>query len=135
MGPAEIAALVAGSTVVVAAWAVSTPFRRDELARDFAREVFLVDGLAEAGGIERIRQLHPYLVRSLNGGIHKLVLAQDQMSAAAVVAIEDGDEVAVSCLLGRHRVLPSPQGRWAVAVLPGWLAFLGRACEHGGRHP
>lgn len=134
MGPLELAALVAGSTAAVAAWSISTPYRRDELARDFAREVFLVDGLAEAGGIERIRRLHPYLVRSMNRREQKLVLARDQMSAAALVAVEDGDEVAVSCLLGSHRILPSPQGRWAVAVLPAWLAFLGDTCEHGGRH-
>lgn len=128
-------ALIVGSTLVVAVWALSTPYRRDELARDFARQIFLVDGLSEAGGIEHIRTLHPYLVRSVVGARPQvLVLARDQMSAAALVATEDGDEVAVSCLLGHHRVLPSPQGRWAVAVLPSWLSFLGKTCEHGGAH-
>ncbi len=128
--------MVLGSAALVAGWAVSTPYRRDELARDFARQVFLVDGLSEAGGIENIRKLHPYLVRSVSGARpHVLVLARDQMSAAALVAADDGDEVAVSCLLGSHRILPTPQGQWAVAVLPRWLSFLGATCEHGGLHP
>ncbi len=132
MTPAALVALILGSTAAVVAWSVSTPFRRDELARDFAREVLLVDGLAEAGGIERIRALRPYLVRSTRAGAHKLVLAQDAMSAAALVATEDGDEVAVSHLLGAHRVLPTRHGQWAVALLPAWLAFLGERSEHGG---
>jgi len=134
MGPLAIVMVVIGATALVAAWAVSTPYRRDELARDFAKQMFLVDGLAEAGGIQRIRKLHPYLVRSASSAGRMLVLARDQMSAAELVAAKDGDEVAVSCLLGRHRILPSPQGRWAVAVLPSWLGFLGSTCEHGGQH-
>lgn len=103
----------------------------DDLARDFARQVFLVDGIAEASeGAARIRALQPYFVRSDGGNL--VVLAKDQLAAAELVAMTEGAEVAVSCLLGRHRVVPLPRGGWAVAALPGWLGFLGKTCEHGG---
>lgn len=105
----------------------------DELAREFAKQVFLVDGIAEAGeGSARIRALQPYFVRS--DGSALVVLAATQMAAAELVATSEGAQVEVSCLLGRHRVVPLPRGGFAVAALPAWLAFLGKNCEHGG-HP
>jgi hypothetical protein len=103
----------------------------DDLARDFAKQVFLVDGIAEAdAGAARIRALQPYFVKARGGNL--VVLADTQLAAAELVAITEGAEVAVSCLLGRHRVVPLPRGGWAVAALPGWLGFLGKSCEHGG---
>ena len=132
MGLLAIIALVVASTVIVAAWAISTDRRRDEVARDFAKQVFLVDGITEMGeGPERIRELQPYFVRGREGPM--VVLAAKQMDAAELVATKEGDQVAVSCF-ARARVVRLPQGGWAVAVLPSWLGFLGKPCEHDGRH-
>lgn len=126
VGMLAIIALVVASTVIVAAWAVSTDPRRDEVARDFAKQVFLVDGITELGeGAKRIRALHPYLVRGAEGQM--VILAATQMDAAELVATREGDKVEVSSFLGRYRVVKLPQGGWAVAVLPNWLGFLGHA--------
>ncbi len=123
-------ALVLGSAVAVALWAISTDHRRDEVARDFAAQVFLVDGITEMGeGPARIRALHPYFVRANEGPM--MILAATQMDAAELVATREGDQVAVSCVTARSRVVRLPQGGWAVAVLPKWLGFLGKSCEHG----
>lgn len=133
VGLLGIVALVAASAVVVALWALSTAHRRDEVARDFATEVLLVDGITQMGeGAARIRQLHPYFVRGTEGTM--VVLAASQMDAAELVATREGQQVAVSCILGKQRVVRLPQGGWAVAVLPRWLGFLGKACEHGEHH-
>jgi hypothetical protein len=115
-------AVVLCAALIVALWAVSTEHRRDEVARDFAREVFLVDGITEMGSI---RTLHPYFVRGTEGSM--VILAKSQMDAAELVAQQEGDRVEVSTLLGKYRVVRLPQGGWAVAVLPGWLGFLGRS--------
>ncbi len=133
--PLEVVVLlVVSATVVVALWGLSTDRRRDEVARDFARQVFLVDGIAEASADDaRIRALQPFMVRSAKGA--RVVLAASAEAAAELVATSDGDEVAVSCLLGRHRVVPLGGGRWAVAALPSALGFLGKPCVHGGVHP
>lgn len=105
----------------------------DDLARDFAKQVLLVDGIADmASGPARIRTLRAYFVRGTGGAL--VVLADTQLAAAELVAMTEGAEVAVSCLLGRHRVVPLPRGGWAVAALPGWLGFLGKTCEHGDQH-
>jgi len=126
VGMLAIIALVVASTVIVAAWAVSTDHRRDEVARDFAKQVFLVDGITEIGeGSKRIRGLHPYLVRGAEGQM--VILAATQMDAAELVATREGDKVEVASFLGRYRVVRLPQGGWAVAVLPNWLGFLGHA--------
>lgn len=98
----------------------------DELARDCAKQIFLVDGIAD---MSRARALKAYFVRGTGGEL--VVLADTQMAAAELVAETEGSAVAVSCLLGRHRVVRLPQGGWAVAALPRWLGFLGRTCEHG----
>lgn len=135
MGLGVLAGVIAASAVAVALWALSSARRRDEVARDFARQIFLVDGVAEASAPpDRIRSLHAYLVRAVGGTGSMVVLASTQMAAAELVATKSEEEIAVSCLLGRHRVVPLPQGRWAVAVLPRWLGFLGASCEHGGVH-
>ncbi|MBI2391676.1 MAG: hypothetical protein HYV09_18955 [Deltaproteobacteria bacterium] len=134
MGLGVLAVIVAAAAVAVVLWALSTERRRDEAARDFARQIFLVDGIAEASAPpDRIRSLHAYLVRAESGTGSMVVLASAQMAAAELVATKSEEEIAVSCL-GRHRVVPLPQGRWAVAVLPPWLGFLGGSCEHGGVH-
>lgn len=91
----------------------------DELAREFAKQVLLVDGIADMSGV---RSLNPYFVRGL------VILAPTQMAAAELVA-KEGEQVAVSCMLGRHRVVRLPRGGWAVAALPSWLGFLGKTCE------
>jgi hypothetical protein len=126
-------AIVVGSVVAVALWSISTDHRRDEIARDFASQVFLVDGITEMGeGAARIRALHPYIVRGQEGAM--VILAAKQMDAAELVATREGEQVAVSCVITRSRVVRLPQGGWAVAVLPKWLAFLGKPCEHGEHH-
>lgn len=95
----------------------------DGLARELARQVFLVDGIAEAGAeAPRIRALQPFFVRA--GGGEMVVLAGDAMAAAELSAT--GGEVSVTTIRGHHRVVPLPRGRWAVAALPRWLAFLGK---------
>jgi hypothetical protein len=128
-----MAALIVGSAVAVAVWSVSTHHRRDEVARDFAKQVFLVDGITEMGeGAERIRALHPYFVRGREGPM--MILARSQMDAAELVATREGDKVAVSCLLTKSRIVRLPQGGWAVAVLPNWLGFLGKSSNHDD-HP
>jgi hypothetical protein len=91
----------------------------DELARDFARQVFLVDGIAD---MARVRALNPYFVRGM------VILAPTQMAAAELVA-KEGEEVAVSTMRGRHRVVKLPRGGWAVVSLPPWLGFLGKSGE------
>jgi hypothetical protein len=125
--------VVALSAVAVALWAISTDHRRDEVARDFATEVFLVDGITEMGeGADRIRALHPYFVRGNEGPM--VILAAKQMDAAELVATREGEQVAVSCVVRKSRVVRLPQGGWAVAVLPAFLGFLGKSCEHGAHH-
>jgi predicted esterase len=47
VGLLAIIALVVASTVIVAAWAISTDRRRDEVARDFAKQVFLAHGTSD----------------------------------------------------------------------------------------
>jgi hypothetical protein len=133
VGLLAMVALVAASAVVVALWSIATPKRRDEVARDFGAQVFLVDGITEMGeGEARIRALHPYLVRGDGGAM--VILAATQMDAAELVATREGQQVAVSCMLGKQRVVRLPQGGWAVVVLPAWLGFLGKSCEHGEHH-
>lgn len=133
MSPAIWIAVVLFSAMVVALWSFSTEHRRDELARDFAKQVFLVDGISEASAEDgRIRALHPYLARTGKGSVVVLA-ARAQDAAELVLAGQDG-EVAISCLLGKHRVVSLGRGRWAVAALPGWLGMLGKVCEHGGAH-
>lgn len=128
-----VIAVVVAAAAIVALWGLSTERRRDEVARDLARQVFLVDGIAEAAADDaRIRALQPFMVRSGKGAM--VVLAASAAAAAELVATNDGDEVAVSCLLGRHRVVPLGGGRWAVAALPAPLGFLGKPCVHGGVH-
>ncbi len=118
-------AIVLGSAVVVLLWATSTPRRRDELARDFARQVFLVDGIADRDVFgDHVRALVPFLARSARGST--VVLARAPEQAAELVAVEEGEQVAISTLLGRHRVVRIDDRRWAVAVLPRWLGFLGK---------
>jgi hypothetical protein len=124
-------AVVVVAALLVVVWSLSTNTRRDELASEFARQVLLVDGIADAGGDDAsIRVLFPYLARSKQGSM--VVLAKNAQGAAEIVATEAGMEVAISCLLGRHRIVAASGGRWAVAVLPPVLGFLGKSCEHGG---
>jgi len=129
--PMIYVALVLIAALIVAVWSLSTNARRDELACDFARQVLLVDGIAEANApTDRVRALHAYLARTKDGSM--VVLAKDAQGAAEIVATEEGMEVAISCLLGRHRIVAVKGGRFAVAVLPPVLGFLGKLCEHGG---
>ncbi len=135
------------ATLIVAAWSLSTAHRRDELACDMAKQVLLVDGLSEiSADPAEVRALHPYLAQIVQrdgadttkkprfGRGSMVVLAKSARDAAEVVATEEGMEVAISCLLGKHRIVELPGGRWAVAVLPRLLGFLGKTCEHGD-HP
>lgn len=129
--------LALAAAVLVALFMIATERRRDDLARELARQVFLVDGISEAAATPaRLRALFPYIARTKAGTV--VVLAPSADAAADLVALgvdDDGAEIAISCLLGRHRVVPLGGGRIAVAALPRWLGFLGKPCEHGGHGP
>ena len=124
-----IAAIVAATVGLFALLNFGTQGRRDKTAFEFCdarMPVSEVVGPAETDA--EIRALNAIVVAREDGSL--VVLGPNQLAVAEELLTAEGDTATLGCITRTYRVC-KVGGQWGVVLLPRYLGFLGRQCEHG----